>query len=123
MFPDIMVQLHLTTSMIGLFMLVLVMFMIYIFRNLIKQLPNYSTLSGALILANCSGKLYGLGRARYEKMLGLFPDLFHAFCNAGIRTRLDIMYIILQHISMFLIQEIGHEACYWVRYFPESCLP
>ena len=109
MFPDIMVQLHLTTSMIGVFMLVLVMFMIYIFRNLIKQLPNYSTLSGALILANCSGKLYGLGRARYEK-------------NAGIRTRLDIMYIILQHISMFLIQEIGPEACCCVRYAPESCL-
>ena len=40
MFPDIMVQLHLTTSMIGVFMLVLVMFMIYLFWNLIRQLPN-----------------------------------------------------------------------------------
>lgn len=85
--------------------------------------------SGAQMLANCSGKLYGLARARHEKkiymhssMLGFFSDLFHAFHNAGILTRLDIMYIILQHISMFLIQEIGPEACCCVRYAPESCL-
>ena len=38
-----MFLLHLVTSMIGLFMLVLVKFMIYLFRNLIGQLPNYST--------------------------------------------------------------------------------
>ena len=31
-------------------------------------------------------------------MLGFSLDLFHAFCNVGIRTRLDIMYIVLQHI-------------------------
>ena len=29
--------------MIGMFMLVLIMFMIYLFWNLIRQLPNYST--------------------------------------------------------------------------------
>src|SRR6185503_9839075 len=40
----IMFLLHLVTSMIGLFMLVLVKFMIYLFRNLIGQLPNYSTI-------------------------------------------------------------------------------
>ena len=74
--------------------------------------------SSAQTLANCSGKLYGLARARHGKNFkcilqrwDFFPDLFHAFHNAGTRTRLDIMYIILQHISMFLIQEIGPEAC------------
>ena len=46
MFSEIMILLRLARlaiSMIGLFLLVLIMFMIYLFRNLIKQLPNYST--------------------------------------------------------------------------------
>ena len=42
MFSDIMILLRLATSMIGLFMLVLVMFMIYLFQNLIRHLSNYS---------------------------------------------------------------------------------
>ena len=40
----IMIWLCLATSMIELFMLDLVMVMIYLFRNLIMQLPNYSTI-------------------------------------------------------------------------------
>jgi len=32
--------------------------------------------SGAQTLANCSGKLYGLGRVRHGKMLGFFPPIF-----------------------------------------------
>ena len=43
MFSKFMILLHLSTSMIELFMLDLVMFMIYLFQNLIIQLPNYST--------------------------------------------------------------------------------
>ena len=39
-----MILLHLATSMIELFMLELVLFMIYLFQNLIIQLPNYSTI-------------------------------------------------------------------------------
>ena len=39
----IMIWLCLATSMIELFMLDLVMVMIYLFWNLIMQLPNYST--------------------------------------------------------------------------------
>ena len=37
-----MFLLRIATSMIGMFMLVLIMFMIYLFQNLIRQLPNYS---------------------------------------------------------------------------------
>ena len=44
MFFELIILLYLTTSMIELFMLDLVMFMIYLFRNLIMQLPNNSTL-------------------------------------------------------------------------------
>ena len=40
----IMIWLCLATSMIELFMLDLVMVMIYLFQNLIMQLPNFSTL-------------------------------------------------------------------------------
>ena len=40
----IMIWLCLATSMIELFMLDLVMVMIYLFQNLIMQLPNYSTI-------------------------------------------------------------------------------
>ena len=43
MFSGFMFLLHLATSMIELFILDLVIFMIYLFRNLIIQLPNYST--------------------------------------------------------------------------------
>ena len=39
-----MFLLRIATSMIGMFMLVLIMFMIYLFQNLIRQLPNYSTI-------------------------------------------------------------------------------
>ena len=45
MFAEIiMIWLCLATSMIELFMLDLVMVMIYLFRNLIMQLPNFSTI-------------------------------------------------------------------------------
>ena len=44
-FSEVMILLHLAISMIELFMLDLVMFMIYLFCNLIIQLPNYSTCS------------------------------------------------------------------------------
>ena len=43
MFSKLIILLCLATSMIELFMLDLVMFMIYLFRNLIMQLPNNST--------------------------------------------------------------------------------
>ena len=43
MFYDIMILLRLATSMIELFMLDLLMFMIYLFQKLIMQLSNYST--------------------------------------------------------------------------------
>ena len=42
-FSELIILLCLATSMIELFMLDLVMFMIYLFRNLIMQLPNIST--------------------------------------------------------------------------------
>ena len=45
----IMIWLCLATSMIELFMLDLVMVMIYLFRNLIMQLPNYSTIQNLII--------------------------------------------------------------------------
>ena len=38
-----MTLLRLVTNMVELFILDLVMFMIYLFQNLIIQLPNYST--------------------------------------------------------------------------------
>ena len=44
MFYDIMILLCFAAIMIELFMIDLVMFMIYLFRNLIMQLPNNSTL-------------------------------------------------------------------------------
>ena len=44
MFSELIILLCLATSMIELFMLDLVMFMIFLFRNLIMQLPNISTL-------------------------------------------------------------------------------
>jgi hypothetical protein len=50
MFYDIMILLHLPTSMIELFMLDLFMFMIYLFQNLIMQLSNYSTAP----MSNCT---------------------------------------------------------------------
>ena len=58
----------------------------------------------------------------HSTMLGFTRDFLYAFYNTGIRTRLDIMYIILQHISIFVLQEIGPGACRWVRYAPESYL-
>ena len=59
--------------------------------------------------------------ARYEKKVlyaffnaGIFSRSFTSiFCNAGIHSQLDIMYIILQHIFMFVSQEIGPRACCW----------
>ena len=45
MFSELIILLFLATTMIELFMLDLVMFMIYLFQNLIMQLPNISTLS------------------------------------------------------------------------------
>ena len=45
MFLKLMILLCIATSMIELFMLDLVMFMIYLFQNLIMQLPNFSTLT------------------------------------------------------------------------------
>ena len=87
--------------------------------------------SDAQTLANCSEKLYGLWPSKsktrkffymHSSMLGFFLDLFTCIHNAGIRTQLDIIYIILQHISIFLIQEIGPEVCCWVRYALETYL-
>ena len=43
MFSEFMILLCLVASMIKLFMLDLVMFMIYLFQNLIIELTNYST--------------------------------------------------------------------------------
>ena len=44
MFPKFMILLCLATSTIELFILDLVMFIIYLFQNLIMQLPNNSTI-------------------------------------------------------------------------------
>ena len=81
-------------------------------------------------MANYSGKLYGLARARQGKKFtcilqcwDIFPIFFLHFCNVGILTLLDIMYIILQYISMFLIQEIGPEACCWGGMLPRAASP
>ena len=87
--------------------------------------------SDAQTLANCSEKLYGLwpskGKTRnfftcILQCWDFFPIFFTCIHNAGIRTQLDIIYIILQHISIFLIQEIGPEVCCWVRYALETYL-
>ena len=56
--------------------------------------------------------------ARHEKkfymhslMLGFSPVLLHAFSTMLGYSQLDIMYIILKHIFMFVSQEIGPGAC------------
>ena len=45
--------------------------------------------------------------------------LFHTFTcifyNAEIRSQLDVIYIILQHVSIFVLQEIELEACRWEK--------
>ena len=64
----IMIWLCLATSMIELFMLDLVMVMIYLFRNLIMQLPNYSTI--------CPSK-----RTDYD--LTLFPSIALQFLTSS----------------------------------------
>ena len=58
--------------------------------------------------------------ARHEKMfymhslmLGFSPVLLHAFSTMLGYSQLDIMYIILQYIFMFVSQEIGPGACCW----------
>ena len=64
----IMIWLCLATSMIELFMLDLVMVMIYLFRNLIMQLPHYSTI--------CPSK-----RTDYD--LTLFPSIALQFLTSS----------------------------------------
>ena len=72
MFSVLIILLCLATSMIELFMLDLVMFMIYLFWNLIMQLPNTSTscrlgpqpprdvaADGAAVAASVGGVLLG----------------------------------------------------------------
>ena len=45
---------------------------------------------------------------------GIFShSLTSIFCNAGIHSQFDIMYTILQHIFMFISQEIRPGACCW----------
>ena len=46
-------------------------------------------------------------------MLGFSPVLLRAFSTVLGYSQLDIMYIILQHIFMFVSQEIGPRACCW----------
>ena len=46
-------------------------------------------------------------------MLGFSPVLLHAFSTMLGYSQLEIMYIILQHIFMFVSQEIGPGACCW----------
>ena len=50
MFSELIILLCLATSMIQLFMLDLVMFIIYLFRNLIMQLSNISTTNKMFIV-------------------------------------------------------------------------
>ena len=60
---------HLVTSMIGLFMLVLVKFMFYLFWNLIGQLPNYSTIQKLYYMQSVDFTM-----ARFAD--ALWPDMF-----------------------------------------------
>ena len=46
-------------------------------------------------------------------MLGFSPVLLRAFSTMLGYSQHDIMYIILQHIFMFVSQEIGPGACCW----------
>ena len=46
-------------------------------------------------------------------MLGFSPVLLQAFCTMLGYSQHDIMYIILQHIFMFISQEIRLGACCW----------
>jgi len=49
----------------------------------------------------------------HSLMLRFSPVLLHAFSTMLGYSQLDIMYIILQHIFMFISQEIGPGACCW----------
>ena len=72
MFFDIMVLLRLAISMTELFMLVLVMFMIYIFQNLIEQLPNYSTIQNPYYRQSVDFSMTGFADAlRSDKFTGV----------------------------------------------------
>ena len=46
-------------------------------------------------------------------MQGFSPILLRAFSTMLGYSQHDSMYIILQHIFMFVSQEIGHGACCW----------
>ena len=48
----------------------------------------------------------------HSLMLGFSPILLHAFSTMLGYSQLDIMYIILQHIFIFISQEIGLGACF-----------
>ena len=75
MFFEVMILLcfaRLATSMIGLFMLVLIMFMIYLFRNLIKQLPNFSTIQKPYYRQSVAFTMAGFADAlRPDKFTGV----------------------------------------------------
>ena len=49
----------------------------------------------------------------HSLMLGFSPVLLQAFSTMLGYSQYDIMYIILQHIFMFVSQEIGPGACCW----------
>ena len=49
----------------------------------------------------------------HSLMLGFSPVLLQAFSTMLGYSQHDIMYIILQHIFMFVSQEIGPGACCW----------
>ena len=49
----------------------------------------------------------------HSLMLGFSPFLLRAFSTMLGYSQHDIMYIILQHIFMFVSQKIGPEACCW----------
>ena len=72
MCSEIIILLCLATSMIGLFMLVLIMFMIYLFRNLIKHLPSFSTIQKPYYRQSVAFTMAGFADAlRPDKFTGV----------------------------------------------------
>ena len=85
-----MFLLHLVTSMIGLFMLVLVKFMFYLFWNLIGQLPNYSTIQKLYYRQYVDFTMAGFADT-------LMPDKFTGVhfkrCQVKVRLWLAILHV------------------------------
>ena len=99
----IMIWLCLATSMIGMFMLVLIMFMIYLFQNLIIQLPNYSTIQkpyarqivdftmAGLVDALRPDKFTGMHFKRWQVKLRLWLIVLHTWEEGSVFQHVIIL--------------------------------